>query len=108
MDRSFKRTSGQAPSAESGEPLTTRAGMLTEALKSSRHYPTIYVVVSEAAQIPVLQSLFVRLVDEPVQVCDRCILLPHCSIQFGTAEGVERYRGSIPVFYDPTNYRKAA
>jgi len=88
--------------------LSTRVGMLKEALKSSRFYPTVYVVVEDVGQISHLQTLLAGLGQDEVEIHDYLAVLRGSCIQFGTADGIERYRGTIPVFYDPVRYRRAA
>jgi hypothetical protein len=108
MDQSLNSRQGRRKLSTKEEPLSTRLGMLKEALKSSRHYPTVYVVVENVTQISHLHALLAHLCQDEIEINEHLAVLPGSCIQFGTAEGVERYRGTIPVFYDPVRYRRAA
>ena len=93
----------------SDEPLSTRDGMVREVIGTAKHYPLILVVVECGESISSLCDRFTNRSDSGCRRMRGKLRCNGCDIEFIDAQAVERYRGTVPVFYDPGPFvRKAA
>ena len=88
--------------------LSTREGMVQEIIQTAEHYPLIFVVVDDTSVVDLIKALVPRsLISATCIAADRISLI-NCDIYFGSNAEKDRFRGTVPVFFDPQFYRRAA
>ncbi len=82
--------------------------MIGELLQTAETHPFILVVTrSESARYSVQMRIEER-ANDATAVDDGRIQIPGCQIVFVNEATIHKYRGTVPVFYDPIPIRRAA
>ena len=99
---------GHAINMSWNEPLATRRGMVRELVQTVSAYPLVFVVISHPSAIPCLQRMILDQADASALVDGSQMTLADGSVRFGSEEEAHVYRGTVPVFWDPAIFRRAA
>ncbi len=90
------------------DPLASREGMVGELIATAHVYPVILIVVRDDHSRQKLLDLIRTSFTGCHHVEGGNLMLSGCNILFVIENEIDKYRGSVPVFYDPDQYRDAA
>ena len=83
------------------DPLATREGMIGELFATTKVFPLVLLVVHDMSKMLALQKRIVERAGSHASIADFQVVLRESVVSFVNVAEVEKYRGTVPVFYDP-------